>query len=211
MTRTNALVVGSTGISGSNLADLLLEKGWTVHGLARAPSSSGGVKPVAADLLDIASVRRGVAGLDISHVFFCTWSRQPNEVENCRVNGLMLRNLLDAVGTSSKLDHVALVTGLKHYLGPFESYGQVKPDTPFSEDQGRLPFRNFYYEQEDILFETAARGRLQMVSAPASHADRLGARQRHEYGRHPGGLRRHLQGKPDVPSSSPARPSNMRP
>ncbi|MEJ0092422.1 MAG: SDR family oxidoreductase [Methylocella sp.] len=157
MTRTNALVVGSTGISGSNLADLLLEKGWTVHGLARTPSSSGGVKPVAADLLDIASVRRGVAGLDISHVFFCTWSRQANEVENCRVNGLMLRNLLDGVGASSKPDHVALVTGLKHYLGPFESYGQVKPDTPFSEDQARLPFQNFYYEQEDILFETAAR------------------------------------------------------
>jgi len=54
--------------------------------------------------------------------------------------------------------HVALVTGLKHYLGPFEAYGQgVLPQTPFREEQGRLDVENFYYAQEDEVFDAAAR------------------------------------------------------
>ncbi|MDX7951742.1 SDR family oxidoreductase [Lichenihabitans sp. Uapishka_5] len=157
MSKKNALVVGVTGISGSNVADHLLANGFTVFGLARRPPQDRkGVTPVAADLMDPASIAKAVAGLDISHVYFCTWARQDTEDENCRVNGAMLRNLLDAVTQTSKPDHVALVTGLKHYLGPFESYGKVKPDTPFREDQARLPYQNFYYVQEDILYEAAA-------------------------------------------------------
>jgi nucleoside-diphosphate-sugar epimerase len=51
---------------------------------------------------------------------------------------------------------VALVTGLKHYLGPFESYGKGKlPATPFREEQGRLDVENFYYAQEDEVFAAA--------------------------------------------------------
>jgi hypothetical protein len=42
--------------------------------------------------------------------------------------------------------------GLKHYLGPFEAYASAPADTPFRESQDRLPYQNFYYEQEDILF-----------------------------------------------------------
>ena len=57
----------------------------------------------------------------------------------------------------SPCEHVALVTGLKHYLGPFEAYAKAQPDTPFSEDQARLPYENFYYVQEDILFAAAER------------------------------------------------------
>jgi nucleoside-diphosphate-sugar epimerase len=53
---------------------------------------------------------------------------------------------------------VALVTGLKHYLGPFEAYGKGKmPPTPFREDQARLDVPNFYYAQEDELFAAAKR------------------------------------------------------
>lgn len=158
MSQKNALVAGVTGISGSNVADLLVAEGWTVHGLARRPpQDQPGVRPVAADLLDRESVARSLAGLDISHAFFCTWARQETEDENCRVNGAMLQNLLDALTPSPNLVHVALVTGLKHYLGPFESYGKVKPDTPFREDQPRLPYQNFYYVQEDILYAAAAK------------------------------------------------------
>jgi nucleoside-diphosphate-sugar epimerase len=153
--RRNALVVGSTGISGNNLADLLVAQGWTVNGLARHPDDRSDVAQVKADLMDVAGLRRSLEGLDISHVYFCTWARQATEAENCQVNGAMLRDLLNAI--PSRLEHVALVTGLKYYLGPFESYGKVKPDTPFSEEQERLPYQNFYYVQEDILYEAAAR------------------------------------------------------
>jgi nucleoside-diphosphate-sugar epimerase len=51
-----------------------------------------------------------------------------------------------------------LVTGLKHYLGPFESYGKGNvPVTPFREEQGRLNVDNFYYAQEDEVFAAARR------------------------------------------------------
>ena len=51
------------------------------------------------------------------------------------------------------VEHVALVTGLKHYLGPFEAYGKgTLPATPFREEQPRLEIENFYYAQEDEVF-----------------------------------------------------------
>jgi nucleoside-diphosphate-sugar epimerase len=56
------------------------------------------------------------------------------------------------------VQHAALVTGLKHYLGPFEAYGRgVLPATPFREDQERLAIDNFYYAQEDEVFAAAQR------------------------------------------------------
>jgi nucleoside-diphosphate-sugar epimerase len=154
----HALIVGVTGIQGGALAVRLLERGWTVTGLARRPAEAiAGVNPVAADLLDPGDVSAALDGIDPTHVFFNSWLRQPTEAENIRINGAMLRNLLRAVEGRSSLSHVALTTGLKHYLGPFEAYAKIKPDTPFREDQPRLDYPNFYYEQEDILFESAAR------------------------------------------------------
>ena len=69
----------------------------------------------------------------------------------------MVRNLLAAVDSAESLRHVALVTGLKHYLGPFEAYAKTKPVTPFREEMPRLPFENFYYTQEDEVFAAAER------------------------------------------------------
>jgi nucleoside-diphosphate-sugar epimerase len=155
-----ALVVGVTGISGGNLARRLLDDGWEVAGLARRPHDlDPRIEPIAADLLDADAVAAAVRGTAPTHVFFTTWSRCATEAENCDVNGRMLRNLLDAVAPERSVKHVALVTGLKHYLGPFEAYAKAQPDTPFSEEQPRLPYENFYYVQEDVLFEAAARDR----------------------------------------------------
>lgn len=65
----------------------------------------------------------------------------------------MFSNLLNVVSASRSVEHVALVTGLKHYLGPFEMYAKGTPlPTPFRESLPRLDAENFYYEQEDILF-----------------------------------------------------------
>jgi nucleoside-diphosphate-sugar epimerase len=153
-----ALVAGSTGIVGLNLATHLVQLGWTVFGLARKPSAVEGVQPLKADLLDAASLAATIQGIQPTHVFITTWMRQETEAENIRVNRAMVRNLLDAVSPSQTVQHVGLVTGLKHYLGPFEAYGQGKmPPTPFREDQGRLDVENFYYAQEDEVFAAAKR------------------------------------------------------
>lgn len=154
-----ALVVGATGIVGSALIQRLLDAGWEVNGLARRPHNlPAGVHGVAADLRDAQATRDALAGLAPTHVFITTWSRQADEAENIRVNAAMVRHLLDALRPAGTLRHVALVTGLKHYLGPFEAYAQGQlPQTPFREEQPRLPVDNFYYAQEDEVFAAAAR------------------------------------------------------
>jgi len=154
-----ALVVGASGIVGSATATLLGERGWSVHGLARHPVAQPGVLPVAVDLRDRGATAAALAGLRPDAVFITTWLRQDSEAENIRINSAMVRNLLDGLRASDgKPSHVALVTGLKHYLGPFEAYGKGKlPQTPFREEQGRLEVENFYYAQEDELFAAAAR------------------------------------------------------
>jgi nucleoside-diphosphate-sugar epimerase len=153
-----ALIVGVSGIVGNNLASHLVSQDWEVFGVARNPQTGiPHVHPIAADLLEPGSLVAALAGADPTHVFITTWLRQPTEAENCVVNGTMVRNLLTALGTAQKLQHVALVTGLKHYLGPFESYAKTKPVTPFREEMPRLPVQNFYYTQEDEVYEAARR------------------------------------------------------
>lgn len=155
MTQT-ALVVGASGIVGSAITQLLLENQWQVAALSRQPSHVPGVIPVAADLQDPASLSKALADVKPTHVFITTWSRQATEAENIRVNAAMVRNVLDALRPAGSVQHVALVTGLKHYLGPFEAYGKGSlPQTPFRESQGRLDIENFYYAQEDEVFAAA--------------------------------------------------------
>jgi nucleoside-diphosphate-sugar epimerase len=155
----SALVVGASGIVGNNLATHLVKKGWDVHGLARRPLTDiEGVTPVAADLLDTASLRSALQGQRPENIFITAWLRQTVEAENIRINRAMVRNLLDVLSLSGSVKHVALVTGLKHYLGPFEAYGNgLLPPTPFREDQPRLDIDNFYYAQEDEMFSAATR------------------------------------------------------
>jgi len=154
-----ALIVGASGVIGSALSAQLLLNGWTVTGLSRGRTPLvPGCVPIVVDLTSAEAVATALDGLDVNYVFFTTWSRQATEEENVRVNGAMVRNVLDALGGKTKIKHVALVTGLKHYLGPFEAYATgAVPVTPFREEQGRQPVLNFYYEQEDRLFEAAKR------------------------------------------------------
>jgi nucleoside-diphosphate-sugar epimerase len=154
----HAIVVGASGIIGSATIEALTEAGWQISGLARKPADQPGVTPIAADLLDPASLKVALAGTKPSHVFLASWLRQASEAENIRVNAGMVRNLLDALRPAGSVRHVALVTGLKHYLGPFEAYGKgALPQTPFREEQARLDLANFYYAQEDEVFAAAAR------------------------------------------------------
>jgi len=156
--RRTALVAGVTGIAGLNCAQAFTAAGWDVLGLSRtAAYEVPGATQLQADALYPESLRQALAGRSPSHVVFATWSRQSTEAENCAVNAAMLENVLQAAGRETRLRHVALVTGLKHYLGPFEAYAKAPAETPFSEWQERLPYQNFYYDQEDVLFAEAER------------------------------------------------------
>jgi nucleoside-diphosphate-sugar epimerase len=155
-----ALVVGASGITGSNLAEKLISQGWTTYGLARNPNVEiQHLIPVAADLLNIDSLSTALAGVQPTHVFITSWMRNETEAENIRVNSLMVRNLLDDLSPKKSVKHVALVTGLKHYLGPFEAYAKAGtlPVTPVREEHPRLPIENFYYAQEDEVYAAAER------------------------------------------------------
>jgi nucleoside-diphosphate-sugar epimerase len=154
-----ALIVGVSGIVGRNLADLLTaEADWKVYGMARRPGRREDIIPVAVDLQDATAVDAALKDVKPTHIFLATWLRQATEAENIHVNAGMVRNVLDGVSPTKSLQHVALVTGLKHYLGPFEAYGKGSlPTTPFREEQPRLDVENFYYAQEDEVFAAAAR------------------------------------------------------
>ena len=143
---------------GSAVSSLLAKEGWAVAGLARRPSQESTVSPISVDLLDPAALSSALADVSPTHLFLTTWARQATEAENIRVNAQMIRNVLEAVRSANSVRHVALVTGLKHYLGPFEAYGKGSlPQTPFREEQGRLDVENFYYAQEDEVFAAAER------------------------------------------------------
>uniref|UniRef100_A0A5B7BXS8 Iridoid synthase n=2 Tax=Davidia involucrata TaxID=16924 RepID=A0A5B7BXS8_DAVIN len=96
---------------------------------------------------------------DVTHIFYVTWTNRSTESENCEANGTMLRNVLTAViPNAPNLTHICLQTGTKHYVGPFELFGELQPhDPPFTEDMPRLDAPNFYYTLEDVLFEEAAK------------------------------------------------------
>lgn len=157
-TENIALIVGATGLSGSYTAQQLKAEGWTVVTLSRsAVDLPWSDRHIAADLEDAEASHAALkAASGVTHVFFCTWSRQKDEAENVRVNAMMIRNLFDGLA-DAPIKHAALVTGLKHYLGSFDDYAKVKPYTPFLESSPRLPGLNFYYAQEDVLFEFAAK------------------------------------------------------
>lgn len=161
MKRT-ALIAGITGIGGNHVARELIANGWDVIGLSRRPPRDlPHVQHIAADLLDPTALSKALENVTPTHVFITTWMRQDTEAENIRVNASLVRNLLDALSSKKSVRHVALVTGLKHYLGPFEAYASsgTLPDTPLRESQPRLPLENFYYAQEDEVYAAAERDR----------------------------------------------------
>lgn len=155
-----ALVVGATGITGSNLAEELIAQGWTTYGLSRNPNNNiPGLRTVKADLLDEQSLMEALDGISPTHVYFTTWMRHDTEEDNIRVNSTLVRNLLNILSPKKSVRHIALVTGLKHYLGPFEAYVKegILPETPVREEHPRLSLPNFYYAQEDEVYAASER------------------------------------------------------
>lgn len=166
-----ALVVGSTGIVGTSLVDILPRHDtpggpWKVYAVSRrplppwAPPPSPAVTHLPLDLADPGAVAEALAPLtDITHVFYAAWSSHPTEAKNREANSAMLRNVLSVVVPGCPaLAHVCLQTGRKHYIGPYEAIGKIPvPDPPYTEDMPRLDYPNFYYDQEDVLFDEVSR------------------------------------------------------
>lgn len=151
--------MGATGIAGSALAQRLNDDGWQATGLSRRQLISiDGVAEIHVDLQSSDDTAAALAGTGFTHVFITAWVRCATEDENIAVNSALVKNVLDAVRPAGTVQHVALMTGLKHYLGPFDAYGKGEVrDTPFHEDEERLPYPNFYYAQEDELWAAAER------------------------------------------------------
>nr|ASF57706.1 geranial reductase 1 [Caladenia plicata] len=163
------LVIGATGIVGMSLVEILPLPDtpggpWKIYAVSRRPRvdwlpppSDSAVENIYCDISDSADALATLSPLtDVTHLFFVAWANRVTEIENIAANSAMLRNVLDAVIPSApNLQHVCLQMGRKHYIGSFESMGKIEPhEPPFHENLPRLPIPNFYYDQEDILFDS---------------------------------------------------------
>lgn len=158
--KNKALIIGVSGIAGSNLAEELVNQGWETYGLARNPQVGiAGITPIEANLSDLSQLQLALADLSPTHVFFTSWMRGTSEEENIQLNRGFVRDVLALLSPKKSVKHVALVTGLKHYLGPFDAYAKsgTLPLTPVKEEHPRLNLPNFYYAQEDEVYAAAAR------------------------------------------------------
>src|SRR4051794_1206441 len=132
MAERRALVVGASGISGYNTAHHLVQQGWEVYGVSRRePQGLDGVTPILVDVTDAGAVASALGDRSFTHVFYCTWARQETEAENCRVNGGMLRNVLEAVVPRGRGGAGAAVAGAKDHPGAFEGHPQTPNQKPF--------------------------------------------------------------------------------
>ena len=135
--------------------------GWETFGLSRSGGSpSPEITPVQADLSDPASLaaRPGRRPAGAGRRSPPGRARRPRP-RTSRVNGGTVRDLLAALEPAGSVRHVALMTGLKHYLGPVRG---LRPGrhAGHAVPRGRAAAAdspNFYYAQEDELFAAAAR------------------------------------------------------
>ena len=156
----SALVVGASGIVGNNLATHLRERGlasaWTGAAAANRHRwrDAGRSRPAGSGFASFGLARPASRRPSSSPPGCGRRQRQKTSgsiARWCAICSMRCRH-------AGSVKHVALVTGLKHYLGPFEAYGKgTLPATPFREEQPRLDIENFYYAQEDEVFAAAKR------------------------------------------------------
>jgi len=155
MTDKVALVAGANGIIGKALMEEMARTpGWRGIALSRRPHVSG--DSIACDLTDSGGTRQALAAArETTHVFFAAYAPGGGLAGEDRVNGAMLRNLLDGLeAVGAPVERVVLYQGAKIYgvhLGPVPS--------PFYEDENpRHLGPNFYQTQEDELRRRAGAG-----------------------------------------------------
>ena len=179
-----ALVVGVTGISGGNLAQRLLADGWRVSGLCRRRTGSiARITPLAADLVDAEASPRPCAAPPRRTSSSRPGRAAPPRPRTSRSTGACSSNLLDAtarreVGPPRRARHrpqalPRAVRGLRQgAAGHAVLRGAAAPAV-----------RELLLRAGGHPLRGGGARRLHVVGAPPAHADRLGARQRHEHGR----------------------------
>ncbi|MEU6040568.1 SDR family oxidoreductase [Actinomadura sp. NPDC047616] len=144
------LVAGAHGVVGGAVVKALRDAGDRFVTVARR----GPVEPdddhVRVDLLDASATSAALKDRpDIDAVVFAAYVERPTMAETVGPNTAMLRHLLDAVPAPR---HVVLIGGGKSYG---EHLGHYK--TPAKESDPRFLGPIFYNDQEDLLYEDAAR------------------------------------------------------
>ncbi|KAL1640920.1 hypothetical protein SLS58_006536 [Diplodia intermedia] len=161
-----AFVSGANGISGHAIVEHLIRKPkseWrkTVVSSRRALPNywvDPRVEFVAADFLDsqskIAAKLQEICK-DVTHAFYTSYVHDDDFRKLKDTNVPLFRNFIDVIdAVCPKLERVCLQTGGKHYgahLGPVPV--PLTEDIPRYDDGGF----NFYYSQEDHLFEVQKR------------------------------------------------------
>jgi nucleoside-diphosphate-sugar epimerase len=150
-----ALVAGANGIIGKALMQRMAAlPDWRPRALSRNPHNSADA--ISVDLQDAAATQAALAGArDATHVFYAALAPQPGLAEEDRVNGAMLRNLLDGLrAVGAPLRRVVLYQGAKVYG---VHLGEI-PAPFYEDDNPRHIGPNFYFTQEDDLRARAAAG-----------------------------------------------------
>ncbi|MEM9176842.1 MAG: SDR family oxidoreductase [Myxococcota bacterium] len=153
------LVVGASGIVGRAAFERFATAGWQTYGVSRrAPDLEVGTH-VPLDLLDAEACRAGLAALPpITHVVFAALQEKAGLLEGwfdpaqMEINRRMLAHLLEGVEAQGALEHVSLLQGTKAYGA---HVGRMR--VPGREREPRHDHENFYWLQEDLLRERAAR------------------------------------------------------
>ena len=156
-----ALVVGATGIAGRGVSQELIDaRRQSLRAFAQARRPRAGRDPCRGRPDERRQrqegARRAEADPRLSDDLVAPGDRRGEHQGQRRRGADAARR---ASRPPARCVHVALVTGLKHYLGPFDAYVKAGtlPLMPVREEQPRLDIPNFYYAQEDEVYAAAAR------------------------------------------------------
>lgn len=133
-----ALITGITGMSGSYMADLLLEKGYEVHGMVRRSSTSN--KQRIAHILDKITLHEGDV-TDATSVYSLLAKVMPDEVYNFASQSHVAVSFKEpystfqsvAMGCLNFLEGIRLITPTTKYFyaGSSESFGSMCDEDGF--------------------------------------------------------------------------------
>lgn len=134
--RRRALVTGASGFVGRRALDVLAQRDFEVHAVARRPAPEASTAAVtwhAADLTDVDARRALVGSLEASHLLHLAWYAEPGAFWAARENAPWV------AATIGLIDEFAVAGGLRATLaGTCAEYDWTTPQ-PLAEDAPLAP------------------------------------------------------------------------